>query len=54
MFVIMVNVLPKSIRSSYSGMYADDKIIWNQKKILVELKREIEDDVTAALKWYEK
>lgn len=54
LFVIMVNDLPKSIRCSYSGMYAEDMIIWGQNKNLSILQKEIEADASSALKWYAK
>jgi hypothetical protein len=41
LFVIMVNGVPKTIRHSYSGMYADDKIIWDQNQNLPIPPKEI-------------
>jgi hypothetical protein len=37
----MVNGVPKTIRHSYSGMYADDKIIWDQNQNLPIPPKEI-------------
>lgn len=54
LFVIMMNDLPKTIRHSYSGMYADDKIVWDQNKNLSILQKEIEVDASRALEWYAK
>jgi hypothetical protein len=50
----MVNDLPKTIRHSYSGMYADDKIIWDQNQNLSILQKEIEVDASMVLEWYAK
>ena len=50
----MVNDLPKFIRHSYSGMYADDKIIWGQNQNLSILQWEIEADASKAFKWNAK